>query len=77
MGYCKRVRVSDRDLRILDNPTADNLNPQETTSQDSIDMGQDGDGLSCPSSSVIDSNTCKELTFNSFLGILSQELVSI
>lgn len=45
MGYCKRVRVSDRDLRILDNPTADNLNPQETTSQDSIDMGQDGDGF--------------------------------
>ena len=39
-------------------------------------MGQDGDGLSCRSS-VIDSNTCKELTFKSFLGILSQELVSI
>ena len=37
IGY----RLSDRDLRILDNPTADNLNPQETTSQDSIDMGQE------------------------------------
>ena len=34
-------------------------------------------GMGCPGSSVIDSNTYKELTFKSFVGILSQELVSI
>jgi hypothetical protein len=29
-------------LRISENPTANNLNPQETTSQDAPDMGLDG-----------------------------------
>ena len=40
-------------LRISDNPTADNLIPQETTNQDAPDMGPDGPGLSCPGSSVV------------------------
>ena len=40
-------------LRISDNPTSDNLTPQETTNQDAPDMGPDGAGLSCPGSSVV------------------------
>jgi hypothetical protein len=39
-------------LGIASNPTSDNLNPQETTTQDAPDMGADGAGLSCPGSSV-------------------------
>ena len=42
-----------RGLGISPNPTSDNLNPQETTNQDSADMGPDGGGLSCPGSSVV------------------------
>jgi hypothetical protein len=40
-------------LRISDSPTSDNLTPQETTTQDALDMGADGAGLSCPGSSVV------------------------
>ncbi len=40
-------------LRISDNPTSNNLTPQETTNQDAPDMGADGAGLSCPGSSVV------------------------
>jgi hypothetical protein len=29
-------------LRILENPTSDNLTPQETTKPDAFDMGLDG-----------------------------------
>ena len=42
-----------RGLGIVPNPTLDNLNPQESTTQDGFDMGPDGDGLSCPGSSVV------------------------
>jgi hypothetical protein len=40
-------------LRNSDSPTSDNLTPQETTTQDALDMGPDGAGLSCPGSSVV------------------------
>jgi len=40
-------------LRISDNPTSDNLTPQETTNQNAPDMGPDGAGLSCPGSSAV------------------------
>jgi hypothetical protein len=42
-----------RGLGIVPNPTLDNLNPQESTTQDGFDMGPDADGLSCPGSSVV------------------------
>ena len=40
-------------LRISDSPTSDNLTPQETTTQDALDMGPDGAGLSCAGSRVV------------------------
>ena len=40
-------------LRNSENPTSDNLNPQETTKQDGADMGLDGAELSCHGSSVV------------------------
>ena len=40
-------------LRNSDNPTSDNLTPQETTNQNAPDMGPDGTGLSCPGSSMV------------------------
>jgi hypothetical protein len=48
-----RIERTTCGLRISDNPTSDNLTPQETTNQDASDMGQDGAGLSCPGSSVV------------------------
>jgi len=41
------------DLRISDDPTSDNLTPQETITQDALDMGPGGVSLSCPGSSVV------------------------
>ena len=38
---------------VSNNPTSDNLTPQETTTQDALDMGPDGAGLSCPGSGVV------------------------
>jgi hypothetical protein len=40
-------------LRIVPDPHTDNLTPQETTKQDTPDVGTDGAGLSCPGSSVV------------------------
>ncbi len=40
-------------LRISDEPTSDNLTPQETTNQDAAEVGADGAALSCPGSSVV------------------------
>ncbi len=40
-------------LRILEDPTSDNLSPQQTTKEDGGDMAVDGPGLSCPSSAVV------------------------
>ena len=40
-------------LRNPENPTSDNLKPQETTKKDAPDMGLDGAGLSYPGSSVV------------------------
>ena len=42
-----------RGLGIPDSPTSDNLTPQETTKQDTHEVGADGAGLSCPGSSVV------------------------
>jgi hypothetical protein len=39
-------------LQNSDSPTSDNVTPQETTNQDSPDMGREGASLSCPGSSV-------------------------
>jgi hypothetical protein len=49
-----RIERTTCGLRISDRPTTDNLNPQETTNQDSPDMGLDGAGLSCPGSRVVE-----------------------
>ena len=38
-------------LRTSESPTSDNLNPQETTKQDSPNIELDGADLSCPGSS--------------------------
>jgi|CXWL01.1.fsa_nt_gi hypothetical protein len=40
-------------LQNSERPTSDNLTPQETTTQDSPDLGRDGEGLPCPGSSVV------------------------
>jgi hypothetical protein len=42
-----------RGLGIVSNPHAAHVNPSETTTQDMADRGLDGDGLSCPGSSVV------------------------
>ena len=44
-------------IRISDSPTSDNLTPQETTKQDTREVGADGAGLSCPGSSVVADET--------------------
>jgi hypothetical protein len=49
-----RIERTTCGLRNSDNPTSDNLTPQETTKQDAPIMGADGDGLSCPGSSVVE-----------------------
>jgi len=48
-----RIERTTCGLRISDSPTSDNLTPQETTTQDALDMGPDGAGLSCPGSNVV------------------------
>ena len=48
-----RIERTTCGLRISDSPTSDNLTPQETTKQGTLDMGPDGAGLSCPGSSVV------------------------
>lgn len=45
--------------RISDSPTSDNLNPQETTKQDVLEMGTDG--LSCPGSRVVAGSVSNDL----------------
>ena len=40
-------------LRNSENPTSDNLTPQETTNQVAPEIGIDGFELSCPGSSVV------------------------
>ena len=40
-------------LRNSENPTSDNLTPQETTSQADLEVGTGGAGLSCPGSSEV------------------------
>jgi len=48
-----RIERATCGLRIVPDPTSDNLNPQKTTNQAATDMGPDGTGLSCPGSSVV------------------------
>jgi len=40
-------------LRISEDPTSDNVTPQETAKRDTLDVGVDGTGLSCAGSSVV------------------------
>ena len=40
-------------LQTLPDPPSDNLTPQEATSQDSLDMGEERASLPCPGSSVV------------------------
>jgi hypothetical protein len=40
-------------LRNSENPTSDNLKPQETTNQADLEVEGDWAGLSCPGSSVV------------------------
>ncbi len=40
-------------LRNSDSPTSDNLTPQETTKRDTLEVGVEGAGLSCPGISVV------------------------
>jgi len=47
-----RIERTTCGLRNSDNPTLDNLNPQETTDQADTEMGPDGFGLSSPGSNV-------------------------
>ena len=61
MEPATRIERATCGLRISENPTSDNLNPQQTTKQDARDIGSDGPGLSCPGSSVVaDSDMEKE-----------------
>lgn len=39
--------------RIVPSPTSDNLTSPEITNQDTLMVGVDGSGLSCPGSSVV------------------------
>jgi len=48
-----RIERATCGLRNSENPTSDNLNPQETTKSDTPDTGLDGAKLSCPGSSVV------------------------
>jgi hypothetical protein len=48
-----RIERATRGLGIIPNPTSDNLNPQETTTQDALETGSDGASLSCPGSNVV------------------------
>ena len=50
-------------LQSSTSPTSDNLTPQETTNQDSPDMGRDRAVLSCPGSSVVADSGCADERF--------------
>jgi len=52
-GTLIRIKRMTCGLRTVPDPTSDNLNPQETTTQEVGEMGLDGGGLSCPGSSVV------------------------
>jgi hypothetical protein len=52
-GYQVKSQLATCGLRNSENPTSDNLKPQETRNQDSDDMGLDGTELSYPGSSVV------------------------
>ena len=61
MEPATRIERATCGLRNLDNPTSDNLTPQETTKQGAPNMGPDGPGLSCPGSSVVADNDVLEV----------------
>ena len=48
-----RIERTTCGLQISDNPTSDNLTPQETTDQADLEVDADGAGLSCPGSSLV------------------------
>ena len=47
------IEPATRGLGISSTATADNLTPQETTKQDTHEVGAEGAGLSCPGTSVV------------------------
>ena len=53
MEPATRIERATCGLRTVPDPTSDNLNPQETTTQEVGEMGLDGSSLSCPGSSVV------------------------
>ena len=55
-----RIERTTCGLRNSDDPTSDNLTPQETTNQDTAQVGADGAVLSCPGSSVVAGSSGEE-----------------
>ena len=53
MEPATRIERATCGLRTVSDPISDNITSQETTKQDSPEMGQDGASLSCPGSSVV------------------------
>jgi hypothetical protein len=53
MEPATRIERATCGLRTVPDPTSDNVNPQETTTQEVGEMGLDGGSLSCPGSSVV------------------------
>ena len=53
MEPATRIERATCGLRITPSTTSDNLTPQETTTEDSANMGPDGADLSCPGGSVV------------------------
>jgi hypothetical protein len=53
MEPATRIERATCGLRIVPDPTSDNVNAQETTTQEVGEMGLDGGSLSCPGSSVV------------------------
>jgi len=52
MEPATRIERATCGLRNSKTPTSGNLNPQETTKEDTSEVGTDGSELSCPGSSV-------------------------
>lgn len=53
MEPATRIERATCGLRTVPDLTSDNINPQETTTQEVGEMGLDGGSLSCPGSSVV------------------------
>jgi hypothetical protein len=54
-------------LQDAESPTSDNLTPQETTTQDSPDIGRDRVSFPCPGSSVVAESAHDNSELNSLI----------